>query len=156
PNTFKREHYAQDLQDQFADKSKEEIEAGEKVYVKVAGRVMLNRGSFIVTQDMTGRIQIYVARKELAADVLATIKGLDLGDIIAIEAYIGRSRQGDLYVDIEHFELLTTSLRPLRDQCHGLNATAAKHGERYLDLIVNGETRKTFEVRAKAVAGIRA
>ena len=156
PNTFKREHYAQDLQDQFADKSKEEIEAGEKVYVKVAGRVMLNRGSFIVIQDMTGRIQLYVARKELAEDVLATIKGLDLGDIIAVEGYIGRSGKGDLYVHIEHFELLTKSLRPLPDKFHGLNDTEVKYRKRYLDLIVNEETRKTFEIRAKVVAGIRA
>ena len=112
PNTFKREHYAQDLQEQFADKSKEEIEADDRVYVKVAGRVMLNRGSFLVIQDMTGRIQLYVARKELDPEVVATIKGLDLGDIIAVEGYIGRSGKGDLYVHIEHFELLTKSLRP--------------------------------------------
>ena len=96
PNTFKREHYAQDLQDQFAEISKEDIEAGEKVYVKVAGRVMLNRGSFMVIQDMTGRIQLYVPRKELAAEDLETIKGLDLGDIIAVGGYIGRSGKGDL------------------------------------------------------------
>lgn len=94
PNTFKREHYAQDLQDLFAGKTKEEIEAGEKVYVSVAGRVMLNRGSFIVIQDMTGRIQLYVARKELDEQTLASIKGLDLGDIIAVKGYIGRSGKG--------------------------------------------------------------
>ncbi|WP_445660256.1 lysine--tRNA ligase [Acinetobacter sp. F16] len=156
PNTFKREHYAQDLQEQFADKSKEEIEAGEKVYVKVAGRVMLNRGSFIVIQDMTGRIQLYVARKELDPDVLASIKGLDLGDIIAVEGYIGRSGKGDLYVHIEHFELLTKSLRPLPDKFHGLNDTEMKYRKRYLDLMVNEDTRKTFEIRAKVVAGMRA
>lgn len=137
PNTFKREHYAQDLQDQFADKSKEEIESSENVYVKVAGRVMLNRGSFIVIQDMTGRIQLYVARKELATDTLDTIKSLDLGDIIAIEGYIGRSGKGDLYVHIEQFELLTKSLRPLPDKFHGLTDTEAKYRKRYLDLIVN-------------------
>ena len=107
PNTFKREHYAQDLQDQFAGMSKEDIDAGEKVYVKVAGRVMLNRGSFIVIQDMTGRIQLYVARKELAPEVLESIKALDLGDIIAVEGYMGRSGKGDLYVHVEQFELLT-------------------------------------------------
>ncbi|MFI8142348.1 lysine--tRNA ligase, partial [Acinetobacter baumannii] len=56
PNTFKREHYAADLQEQFKDQSKEQIESAEHVYVKVAGRVMLNRGSFMVIQDMTGRI----------------------------------------------------------------------------------------------------
>ncbi|MEZ6840910.1 hypothetical protein ABVN80_07720 [Acinetobacter baumannii] len=65
PNTFKREHYAADLQEQFKDQSKEQIESAEHVYVKVAGRVMLNRGSFMVIQDMTGRIQLYVDRKGL-------------------------------------------------------------------------------------------
>ncbi|HAK33310.1 MAG TPA: lysine--tRNA ligase, partial [Acinetobacter radioresistens] len=154
-NTFKREHYAQDLQNLFAGKTKEEIEAGEKVYVSVAGRVMLNRGSFIVIQDMTGRIQLYVARKELDEQTLASIKGLDLGDIIAVQGYIGRSGKGDLYVHIEHFELLTKSLRPLPDKFHGLNDTEVKYRKRYLDLIVNEETRKTFEIRAKVVAGIR-
>ena len=155
PNTFKREHYAQDLQEQFAEKSKEEIDAGERVYVSVAGRVMLNRGSFIVIQDMTGRIQLYVARKELAPDVLETVKSLDLGDIIAVKGYIGRSGKGDLYVHIEHFELLTKSLRPLPDKFHGLNDTEMKYRKRYLDLIVNEDTRKTFEIRAKVVSGIR-
>ncbi|WP_151750824.1 lysine--tRNA ligase [Acinetobacter bereziniae] len=155
PNTFKREHYAQDLQDQFADQTKEQIEAGEQVHVSVAGRVMLNRGSFIVIQDMTGRIQLYVPRKELAPEVLETVKSLDLGDIIAVQGYIGRSGKGDLYVHIEHFELLTKSLRPLPDKFHGLTDTEVKYRKRYLDLIVNEETRKTFEIRAKVVSGIR-
>lgn len=155
PNTFKREHYAGDLQTQFADISKEDIDHAERVYVKVAGRVMLNRGSFIVIQDMTGRIQLYVARKELDADTLASIKALDLGDIIAVQGYISRSGKGDLYVHIEQFELLTKSLRPLPDKYHGLNDTEAKYRKRYLDLIVNEGTRKTFEIRAKVIAGIR-
>ena len=156
PNTFKREHYAADLQEQFKDQSKEQIESAEHVYVKVAYRVMLNRGSFMVIQDMTGRIQLYVDRKGLPKDTLETIKGLDLGDIIAAEGYIGRSGKGDLYVHLEGFELLTKSLRPLPDKFHGLNDTEVKYRKRYLDLIVNEETRKTFEIRAKVVAGIRA
>ncbi|MEB3753433.1 lysine--tRNA ligase [Acinetobacter sp. MD2(2019)] len=155
PNTFKREHYAADLQSQFEHLSKQEIEAGEKVYVKLAGRVMLNRGSFMVLQDMTGRIQLYVDRKGLPAETLETIKSLDLGDIIAASGYIGRSGKGDLYVHLEGFELLTKSLRPLPDKFHGLSDTEAKYRKRYLDLIVNEETRKTFEIRAKVVAGIR-
>lgn len=155
PNTFKREHYAGDLQTQFDGISKEDIDNAERVYVKVAGRVMLNRGSFIVIQDMTGRIQLYVARKELDADALASIKALDLGDIIAVQGYISRSGKGDLYVHIEQFELLTKSLRPLPDKFHGLNDTEMKYRKRYLDLIVNEGTRKTFEIRAKVIAGIR-
>lgn len=156
PNTFKREHYAADLQQQFLNQDKASIEAADHVQVKVAGRVMLNRGSFIVLQDMTGRIQLYVDRKGLALATLETIKSLDLGDIVAAEGYIGRSGKGDLYVHLEHFQLLTKSLRPLPDKFHGLSDTEAKYRKRYLDLIVNDETRKTFEIRAQVVAGIRA
>jgi lysyl-tRNA synthetase class 2 len=156
PNGFKREHYAADLQAQFLDQDKASIEAAPHVQVKVAGRVMLNRGSFIVIQDMTGRIQLYVDRKGLAAECLEQIKALDLGDIVAATGYIGRSGKGDLYVHLEQFELLTKSLRPLPDKFHGLNDTEAKYRKRYLDLIVNEDTRKTFEIRAQVVAGIRA
>lgn len=155
PNTFKREHYCADLQAQFDGVDKATIEAGEKVCAKVAGRVMLNRGSFIVIQDMTGRIQLYVDRKGLPSEQLELIKSLDLGDIIAASGYIGRSGKGDLYIHLEDFELLTKSLRPLPDKFHGLNDTEVKYRQRYLDLIVNEETRKTFEIRAKVVAGIR-
>lgn len=156
PNTFKREDYCADLQAKFADLDKAAIEGGEKVYAKVAGRVMLNRGSFIVIQDMTGRIQLYVDRKGLPAEQLELIKQLDLGDIIAASGYIGRSGKGDLYVHLQDFELLTKSLRPLPDKFHGLTDTEVKYRQRYLDLIVNEETRKTFEIRAQVVAGIRA
>ncbi len=155
PNHFKRDHYAGDLQQQFDGMSKEQIDAGEHVYVKVAGRVMLNRGSFIVIQDMTGRIQLYVARKELDPEVLESIKSLDLGDIIAVEGYISRSGKGDLYIHIEQFALLTKSLRPLPEKFHGLSDTEVKYRKRYLDLITNDDTRRTFEIRAKVIAGMR-
>ncbi len=155
PNTFKREDYCQDLQNQFDGVDKATIEAGDKVYAKVAGRVMLNRGSFIVIQDMTGRIQLYVDRKGLPSETLETIKSLDLGDIVAASGYISRSGKGDLYIHLEDFELLTKSLRPLPDKFHGLTDTEVKYRQRYLDLIVNEETKRTFEIRAKVVAGIR-
>ncbi|MDH2272467.1 lysine--tRNA ligase [Moraxella porci] len=155
PNTFKREDYCQDLQNQFDGVDKAAIESGDKVYAKVAGRVMLNRGSFIVIQDMTGRIQLYVDRKGLPSETLETIKSLDLGDIVAASGYIGRSGKGDLYIHLEDFELLTKSLRPLPDKFHGLTDTEVKYRQRYLDLIVNEETKRTFEIRAKVVAGIR-
>ncbi len=155
PNTFKREDYCQDLQNQFDGVDKATIEAGDKVYAKVAGRVMLNRGSFIVIQDMTGRIQLYVDRKGLQSETLETIKSLDLGDIVAASGYIGRSGKGDLYIHLEDFELLTKSLRPLPDKFHGLTDTEVKYRQRYLDLIVNEETKRTFEIRTKVVAGIR-
>lgn len=109
---------------------------------------MLNRGSFIVIQDMTGRIQLYVDRKGLPADVLETIKS-ESWRYIAAEGYIGRSGKGDLYVHLEGFELLTKSLRPLPDKFHGLTDTEAKYRKRYLDLIVNEETRELLKFVAK-------
>lgn len=160
PNTFKPADYCADLQDKFANVDKATLEADaeadNKTCARVAGRVMLNRGSFIVISDMTGRIQLYVDRKGLPAETLGLIKSLDLGDIVGASGYIGRSGKGDLYIHLEDFEILTKSLRPLPDKFHGLTDTEVKYRQRYLDLMVNEDTRKTFEIRAKVVAGIRA
>ena len=159
PNKFKRTDYAQDLQTQFADISKQEIEekvaAGEKTQVNIAGRVMLNRGAFIVIQDMTGRIQLYVARKELDKDTLALIKSLDLGDIVGVSGYIGRSGKGDLYVHIEEITLLTKSLRPMPNKFHGLADVEARYRNRHLDLMTNEASRDTFVIRSQVISGIR-
>lgn len=155
PNTFRPDHFADDLQKQFKDLDKATIESSDKVFVKVAGRVMLNRGSFIVIADMTGRIQLYVDRKGLDTKTLELIKSLDLGDIVAASGYIGRSGKGDLYVHLQAFELLTKSLRPLPDKFHRLSDTEIKYRKRYLDLMVNDDTRQTFLIRAKVVQGVR-
>ncbi|MDN5561715.1 MAG: OB-fold nucleic acid binding domain-containing protein, partial [Psychrobacter sp.] len=159
PNTFKRTDYAQDLQTAFDGISKQEIEEkaanGEKTQVNVAGRVMLNRGAFIVIQDMTGRIQLYVARKELDPETLATIKSLDLGDIVGVSGYIGRSGKGDLYVHIEEFQLLTKALRPMPNKFHGLADVEARYRNRHLDLMTNETTRDTFMIRSQVISGIR-
>lgn len=159
PNQFKRTDYAADLQAAFEGISKQEIEDdvanGKKTQVNVAGRVMLNRGSFIVIQDMTGRIQLYVARKELDEETRASIKSLDLGDIVGVSGYIGRSGKGDLYVHIEKFELLTKSLRPMPNKFHGLADVEARYRNRHLDLMTNETTRDTFVVRSQVISGIR-
>jgi len=159
PNQFKRTDYAQDLQTAFEGIPKQEIEdnaaKGEKTQVNIAGRVMLNRGSFIVIQDMSGRIQLYVARKELDPEMLASIKSLDLGDIVGVSGYIGRSGKGDLYVHIEELHLLTKSLRPMPNKFHGLADVEARYRNRHLDLMTNESTRDTFIVRSQVVSGIR-
>lgn len=85
PNDFRRDTYAGDILKAHADKTREELEA-ERIPVRVAGRIMLNRGAFMVIQDMTARIQVYVDRKTLPAETLAEIKTWDLGDIIGAEA----------------------------------------------------------------------
>lgn len=159
PNRFKRNDYAGDLQAKFAEVDKATLEseaaAGNKTQVKVAGRVMLNRGAFIVIQDMTGRIQLYVARKELDEDSKALIKSLDLGDIVGVSGYMGRSGKGDLYVHIEQIELLTKSLRPMPDKFHGLSDVEARYRNRHLDLMTNEDSRQAFIVRSQVISGIR-
>ncbi|MFC6671603.1 lysine--tRNA ligase [Marinobacterium aestuariivivens] len=149
PNSFRRDSYAADLQQAHGDKSKEELaEAG--IQAAVAGRVMLNRGAFVVLQDMSGRIQLYVNK---GARNFA--KSLDLGDIIAVRGELHKSGKGDLYVDMQEFELLTKSLRPLPDKHKGLQDTEMRYRQRYVDLITNEPSRKVFEVRSGIVAAIR-
>ncbi|WP_299205219.1 lysine--tRNA ligase [uncultured Amphritea sp.] len=149
PNTFRRDSYAQDLQDQHGDKSKEEI-AEEGITVSIAGRVMLNRGAFGVLQDMSGRIQFYVNK-----EARAFAKSLDLGDIIGVTGVLHKSGKGDLYVDLGEYQLLTKNLRPLPDKHKGLQDTEMRYRQRYVDLITNEHSRKVFETRSKIVAGIR-
>ena len=154
PNDFRRENLAGDLQQQYADSSKDEL-AEAAIKVKVAGRIMLNRGAFMVIQDMSGRIQVYVDRKGLPAETLEAIKSWDLGDIIATEGTLARSGKGDLYVHMTKVQLLTKSLRPLPDKHHGLTDTEQRYRQRYVDLIVNEEVRDTFRIRSQVISHIR-
>ena len=149
PNQFRRDSYAQDLQDQYGDKTKEELaEAGIKV--SVAGRIMLNRGAFMVLQDMTGRIQLYVNKESRPF-----AKSLDLGDIVGVTGVLHKSGKGDLYVDLGEYQLLTKNLRPLPEKHKGLTDTEQRYRQRYVDLITNDDSRRVFEIRSKMVAGIR-
>lgn len=154
PNDFRRDSYCADLQQRYETETKESLEA-QQIPVKVAGRIMLNRGAFMVIQDMTGRLQVYVNRKALPEETLAQIKTWDLGDIIGAEGVLARSGKGDLYVDMHRVRLLTKSLRPLPDKHHGLTDTEQRYRQRYVDLIVNEEVRNTFRVRSQVIAHIR-
>ncbi len=154
PNDFRRDSYAGDLQQIYAERSKEAL-AEMAVPVRVAGRIMLNRGAFMVLQDMSGRIQLYVDRKGLPAETLEALRHWDLGDIVAAEGTLARSGKGDLYVHMTDVRLLTKSLRPLPDKHHGLTDTEQRYRQRYVDLIVNEDTRHTFRVRSQIIAHIR-
>ncbi|OUS25269.1 lysine--tRNA ligase [Gammaproteobacteria bacterium 45_16_T64] len=154
PNGFRRDQFCQDLQNEYKDKTKPELEE-LAIPVKVAGRVMRNRGAFLEIQDMTGRIQLYVNRKALEKPVLADIKTWDLGDIVGIEGTLQRSGKGDLFVDIEVEHHLVKSLRPLPDKHKGLTDTEMRYRQRYVDLIMNEDVRETFRIRTQIVEGIR-
>ncbi len=149
PNNFRREHLAGELQSEFSEKGKEELEQlGHRAVV--AGRLIRNRGAFMEIQDMSGRIQLYVTK-----DARAFAKTLDLGDIIGVAGELHKSGRGDLYVNMEQFQLLTKSLRPLPDKYHGLADQEMRYRQRYVDLIVNPEIRDVFRVRSQVIEFIR-
>ncbi|MDF1762488.1 MAG: lysine--tRNA ligase [Oleibacter sp.] len=155
PNDFRREHMAAELKAKFGEKDKETL-ANEGNQVSIAGRVMGRRGPFIGVQDTSGRIQAYIGKqfqKESEAWQL-----LDIGDIIAAKGTLQLSGKGELYVeinDLSDFKILTKSLRPLPDKFHGLSDQELKYRQRYVDLIINDETRTTFLMRSKIIEGIR-
>lgn len=149
PNHFRRDSLAADLQAQYGELSKEEL-AEKGIQVAVAGRLMLDRKSFKVLQDMSGRIQIY-ANKAVQQDT----RHWDLGDLVGVRGTLCKSGKGDLYVMMDEYLLLTKSLRPLPEKHKGLTDTEARYRQRYVDLIVNEESRRTFHIRSQIVAGIR-
>ncbi|MDA9556806.1 lysine--tRNA ligase [Vibrio sp.] len=153
PNDFRREHLAGDLQAEFGEKSKEEL-AELKTVVAIAGRVMAKRGPFLVVQETSGRIQAYAA-KAVQKELKEKYQGLDIGDIIGVKGELCKSGKGDLYVDMAEYELLTKALRPLPEKFHGLTDQEMRYRQRYVDLIVNEDSRTAFIIRSKLVSAIR-
>jgi lysyl-tRNA synthetase class 2 len=121
----------------------------------VAGRLIRNRGSFLLIQDGSDQIQLYVNRKGLDEETLADIKSWDLGDIVAATGPIHKSGKGDLYINMEVARLLTKALRPLPDKFHGLADQELRYRQRYVDLIVNPDSRNVFRTRSKIITYIR-
>ena len=154
PNDFRRTAEAAELQQQYGESSKEELEAADK-HFSVAGRLIRNRGAFLLIQDGSDQIQLYVNRKGLDEETLALIKSWDLGDIVAASGPLHKSGKGDLYINMTEARLLTKALRPLPDKYHGLADQEMRYRQRYVDLIVNEESRKVFRTRSKIIAFIR-
>ena len=158
PNDFQRENMAARLVEAYGDKTTEELE-GLPVEVKVGGRMMLKRvmgkASFATLQDVSGRIQIYVARDKVGEESYAAFKTWDLGDILGVVGTLMKTKTGELTIQAAELRLLTKSLRPLPDKFHGLADVEMKYRQRYVDLIMNEETRATFRARSAIVASIR-
>ena len=159
PNTFRRNALAQDLHKQYNDCDGEELKAKE-IEVSVAGRIMTRRAmgkaTFITLQDVSGKIQLYVARDNLPEGVYSDDVGhWDLGDIIGVKGTMFKTKTDELTVKATEVQLLTKALRPLPDKFHGLSDQETRYRQRYLDLIANEESRRTFVIRSKVVAGIR-
>ena len=157
PNDFRRDALAADLHATWGGKTDEWLTANP-VRVRVAGRMMFKRlmgkASFAKLQDSSGQIQAY-----LQADALGSayeeFKGFDVGDIVAAQGVLMRTRAGELSVRAESVRLLVKALRPLPDKWHGLADTETRYRQRYVDLIVNGEARQVFETRTRVVRFLR-
>ena len=154
PNDFRRTAMADELQRDFGSCEKSQLETDNQIF-SVAGRLIRNRGSFLLIQDGNDQIQLYINRKVLDADTLAAIKSWDLGDIVAATGPIHKSGKGDLYINMEVARLLTKALRPLPDKFHGLADQEIRYRQRYVDLIVNPESREVFRIRSKIIDCIR-
>ncbi len=158
PNDFRRKDLAADLQRAHGDKSKPDLEA-EKPRATIAGRMMLKRvmgkASFATLQDMSGQIQVYVNNDVTGADVHEAFKHWDLGDILGVEGTVFKTNKGELSVHASQLRLLSKSLRPLPEKFHGLTDMEQRYRQRYVDLIVNPGSRRTFEIRSKLVQAIR-
>ncbi len=160
PNDFKVDSFAGDLQAEFADKETHTAEALEAAArrVRVAGRMMVKRGqgkvSFVHIQDQTGRIQLFVHQATLG-DTYAAFKGWDVGDIVGAEGLLMRTKTGELSVRVDQLRLLTKSLRPLPDKFHGLADVEQRYRQRYVDLIVTEEARRTFVLRSRIIGYMR-
>lgn len=158
PNDFKPSHRALPLVEAHAAKDGEALEA-EGLQVSVGGRMMLKRvmgkASFATVQDATGRIQAYITRDAVGEAVYADFKKWDLGDIIAVEGLLMKTKTGELSIKATKIRLLTKSLRPMPDKFHGMADPEQKIRQRYVDLMMNEDARARFVARSKAVAGIR-
>ncbi|GAB2519627.1 lysine--tRNA ligase [Lysobacter humi (ex Lee et al. 2017)] len=161
PNDFKRVDYAGDLQAEFADAERWTAEAldGAPRCVALGGRMLLKRdmgkAGFAQIQDESGRIQLWL-KKDLLGDAFDVFKKLDLGDIVAVEGELTRTRTGELSVRASSLRLLTKALRPLPDKFHGMADIEQRYRQRYVDLIVTPESRDVFVKRSKIIRAMRA
>jgi len=158
PNDFRRDALAADLLSNYADHDEARLEA-QPVTVSIAGRMMAKRvmgkASFIHLQDMSGRIQCYLQRDALGEALYQDFKTWDIGDIVAAEGELFRTRTGELSVRARRVVLLSKSLSPLPEKFHGLADMEARYRQRYLDLIMSSDSSRVFRVRAKVIQSIR-
>ena len=158
PNDFVPEDFAANLHSQYGELDKETLDPQENP-AKIAGRMMLKRvmgkASFATLQDSTGRIQIYLDKKNIGEDAYEEFKHHDIGDILAVEGRVFKTNRGELSIHASSLRLLAKSLRPLPDKFHGLSDQEMRYRQRYVDLIMNQQTRNTFLTRSKAMTALR-
>ena len=144
-------HHAQEVKDNF--------DALEGQTVSLGGRLMSKRGmgkvSFCDLQDKSGRIQIYARRDEMDEEAYNRFKKYDIGDIVGVKGEVFRTQKGEMSIRAHEITLLSKSLQPLPEKFHGLTDKELRYRQRYVDLIMNPESKRNFEIRSKFVAFLR-
>ena len=149
--TYEQSHHAAEIKTQF--------EALKDTEVSVAGRMMskriMGKASFCAVRDLSGDIQIYVARDAVGEEAYAQFKKYDIGDIIGVRGKVFETKTGEISIHAEELTLLTKSMQPLPEKFHGLTDTDQRYRQRYIDLVMNPEVRETFVKRSKIISSIR-
>ena len=157
PNDFRPDACAGDLQRE-TDGIEAEVLVTQARRVKIAGRLLgkrvMGKASFARVQDRTGSIQLFL-QKDALGETYDAFKGWDVGDIVAAEGTLMRTKTGELSVKVDALRLLTKSLRPLPDKWHGLADVEQRYRQRYVDLIVTPEARDAFQKRSRIIGFIR-
>lgn len=158
-NNFKPKNYTKDILNVFAEKTHEELEQAEDVFI-VSGRILSKRdfgkSIFFNLQDRTGQLQGFVQKNHLGEEKhLLFKKYVDVGDIIGIVGILFKTKTGELTLKVNDFQILTKSLRPLPEKWHGLQDVEIRYRQRYLDLISNSEIKEKFLNRNKIIKFIK-
>lgn len=155
--SFEVTHNAAEIFGRYGNKTKEEL-GNQSVVCTIAGRVVAMRdfgkAAFAHVQDSSDKIQVYL-RKDMLGDKYLLAKKLDIGDIIGLTGRLFRTKTDELTIEVNDFSLLTKSLRPLPEKWHGLKDIETRYRQRYVDLIVNPQVKKTFEKRSQTIKAIR-
>ena len=157
-NHFKPSIHAKDIHSQYSELNTEEL-ALQQIQVLVAGRMMLKRvmgkASFATLSDALSKIQIYISKEKIGDALYTDFKHWDIGDILGVEGTLFRTKTNELSISATKIELLSKSLRPLPEKFHGLTDQEQRYRQRYLDLIMNNESKEVFIKRSKIIQSIR-
>jgi lysyl-tRNA synthetase, class II len=158
PNDFKPTHSATALVNQFNPASDDELSAAPQD-LRVGGRIMairrMGKASFFHVQDRRSRLQVYIQQNAVGEEAYGLFRSLDIGDIVGIEGHLFRTRTKELTLEARSIRLLAKCLRPLPEKWHGLADVEARYRQRYVDLMVNPESRQIFEKRSQIVRSLR-
>src|SRR5262245_8987827 len=158
PHLFERRHSILELVDQYGERTREALES-DRIDTVTSGRILairsFGKASFLVLSDGLAKIQVYIRQDSLPALDFQTFKLLDFGDWVGVEGHLFRTKTNELTIWASRLVFLSKCLLPLPEKWHGLTDVEIRYRQRYLDLIVNLESRRVFEVRSRVVTAIR-